>query len=482
MNQISTLPVDIKGRPFKRSGFVIVLLVGAFIAILNQTVLVIALPNIMEDLNVTANNAQWLITAFMLINGIMIPVSAFLLNQIASRTLFLLAMGCFALGTVVCAFSPTFQILLIGRMIQAVGSGIMLPLMQTLMFMIFPPDRRGEAMGLVGIVIAFSPAIGPTLSGWIVDSYHWHSLFYLILPITVIDMILAIYFLKNVIQLTKPKLDILSVLLSSIGLGTLLYGIGIGGDKGWRSPIVWISCGIGLIALLLFSVRQFKLKEPILELRVFKSKGFTITTVIVSIIFMTMIGSEILLPIYTQKIHGYSALQSGLVLLPGALVLGLISPIAGKIFDMYGIRKLSIVGMVILTLGTIPFLFLKQDTSIWWIVTAYSLRMLGMGLVMMPLATVGINALPQTLISHGTAANNTVRQIFASLGSAIIVGVMSTSVSQYISHHGMNQAPHLLFEATIKGLNNGFLAAFILTIIAFIFCFFIKQPVKDNAQ
>ncbi|MDH5161937.1 MDR family MFS transporter [Heyndrickxia oleronia] len=482
MNQISTLPVDIKGRPFKRSGFVIVLLVGAFIAILNQTVLVIALPKIMEDLNVTANNAQWLITAFMLINGIMIPVSAFLLNQIASRTLFLLAMGCFALGTVVCAFSPTFQLLLIGRMIQAVGSGIMLPLMQTLMFMIFPPDRRGEAMGLVGIVIAFSPAIGPTLSGWIVDSYHWHYLFYLILPITVIDMILAIYFLKNVIQLTKPKLDILSVLLSSIGLGTLLYGIGIGGDKGWGSPIVWISCGIGLIALLLFSVRQFKLKEPILELRVFKSKGFTITTVIVSIIFMTMIGSEILLPIYTQKIHGYSALQSGLVLLPGALVLGLISPIAGKIFDMYGIRKLSIVGMVILTLGTIPFLFLKQDTSIWWIVTAYSLRMLGMGLVMMPLATAGINALPQALISHGTAANNTVRQIFASLGSAIIVGVMSTSVSQYISHHGMNQAPHLLFDATIKGLNNGFLAAFILTILAFIFCFFIKQPVKDNAQ
>ncbi|WP_440706137.1 MDR family MFS transporter [Heyndrickxia oleronia] len=482
MNQISTLPVDIKGKPFKRPGFVIVLLVGAFIAILNQTVLVIALPKIMEDLNVTANNAQWLITAFMLINGIMIPVSAFLLNQIASRNLFLLAMGCFALGTLVCAISPTFQLLLIGRMIQAVGSGIMLPLMQTLMFMIFPPDRRGEAMGLVGIVIAFSPAIGPTLSGWIVDSYHWHYLFYLILPITVIDMILAIYFLKNVIQLTKPKLDILSVLLSSIGLGTLLYGIGIGGDKGWGNPIVWISCGIGLVVLFLFSLRQFKLEEPILELRVFKSKGFTVTTVIVSIIFMTMIGSEILLPIYTQKIHGYSALQSGLVLLPGALVLGLISPIAGKIFDRYGIRKLSIVGMVILTLGTIPFLFLEQDTSIWWIVTAYSLRMLGMGLVMMPLATEGINALPQALISHGTAANNTVRQIFASLGSAIIVGVMSTSVSHYISHHGMSQAPHLLFDATIKGLNNGFLAAFTLTILAFIFCFFIKQPVKDNAQ
>ncbi|MGE6258479.1 MDR family MFS transporter [Heyndrickxia sporothermodurans] len=478
MNNFSSLPVDVEGRPFKRAGFVIVLLVGTFIAILNQTLLVTALPKIMEDLNVSANNAQWLITTFMLINGIMIPISAFFLNQIASRTLFLLAMGCFSLGTIVCALSSTFHLLLIGRIIQAIGSGIMLPLMQTLMFMIFPPHRRGEAMGLVGIVIAFSPAIGPTLSGWIVDFYHWHYLFCIILPIAVIDMFLAFYFLKNVIHLTKPKLDILSVLLSSVGLGTLLYGIGVAGDKGWGSYTVWITCGIGLIGLILFSRRQFKLKEPILELRVFKSKIFTLSTAIVSIIFMTMIGSEILLPIYTQKIHGYSALKSGLVLLPGALVLGLISPIAGKIFDKYGIRKLSVVGMVVLTVGTFPFLFLEQNTSIWWIVWSYSLRMLGMGLVMMPLATAGINALPQEQISHGTAANNTVRQIFASLGSAIIVGVMTTSVNQYISNYSVDKTGKVLMNATINGINNGFLAAFLLIIIAFNLCFFIKQPIK----
>lgn len=482
MNNFVPLSVDVEGRPFKRAGFVIVLLVGAFIAILNQTLLVTALPKVMEDLKVSANNAQWLITAFMLINGIMIPVSAFFLNQIASRTLFLLAMGCFALGTIVCAFSTTFQLLLTGRIIQAIGSGIMMPLMQTLMFIVFPPDRRGEAMGLVGIVIAFSPAIGPTLSGWIVDYYHWHYLFYIILPIAIIDMFLAFYFLKNVIPLTKPKLDILSVIFSSIGLGTLLYGIGVAGDKGWGSHIVWITCGIGLIVLILFSLRQFKLKEPLLELRVFKSKVFTLTTTVVSIIFMTMIGSEILLPIYTQKIHGYSALKSGLVLLPGALVLGIISPIAGKIFDKYGIRKLSVVGMIVLTLGTLPFLFLEQGTSMWWIECAYSLRMLGMGLVMMPLATAGINALPQGLLSHGTAANNTVRQIFASLGSAIIVGVMTTSVTQYISNHSVDKATNLLLDATINGINKGFLVVLILIIIAFCLCIFIKLPIKKISQ
>lgn len=182
-----------RGKPFKRGGFVIVLMVGTFITIINQTLLVTALPRIMQDLGITANNAQWLITAFMLISGVMIPISAFLLNQIANRSLFFMAIGSFALGTLVCAFSTTFPTLLIGRIIQAIGTGLMIPLMQTLIFLIFPADRRGEAMGLVGIVIAFSPAIGPTLSGWIVDMYDWHYLFYLILPIVLIDIVLAFY-------------------------------------------------------------------------------------------------------------------------------------------------------------------------------------------------------------------------------------------------------------------------------------------------
>lgn len=480
MKESSSPPVDINGKPFNRAGFVVVLLMGAFLTILNQTLLVTALPKIIEDLHVSAYDAQWLITSFMLINGILIPASAYLLHQIESRKLYLIAMGSFILGTIICALSTTFSHLLLGRIIQAIGSGVMIPLVQTLMFLVFPANRRGEAMGLVGIVIAFSPAIGPTLAGWIVDVYHWRYLFYFVFPLAVINLFLAFYLLKNVIPLTKPKLDILSFVLSCIGLGSLLYGISLAGDTGWSNSIVWITCVIGIVILLMFSLRQLRLKEPLLELRVFKSRTFAVTTVIVSIIFMTMIGSEILLPIFTQKILGYSALQSGLVLLPGAIVLGIISPISGKIFDKYGIRTLTIVGMTILLIGTFPFMFLTNETTIWWLIFFYMLRMVGMGLTMMPLATAGINALPQKLVSHGTAANNTVRQVFASLGAAIMVGVMTISVRNFsTSQHVLTEAGSYS-KAMVIGINNGFMAAFVLVIFAFIICFLIKDNRKGR--
>ncbi|MEM5591042.1 DHA2 family efflux MFS transporter permease subunit [Niallia circulans] len=339
MTNIRAHPIDINGNQFSRAGFVLVLMIGTFLTIINQTLLVTALPKIMVDLDISAINAQWLITAFMLISGIMIPTSAFLLNTINNRKLYMAAMVSFVIGTVICALSPTYNILLLGRIIQAVGSGLIIPLMQTLMFLVYPVERRGEAMGLVGIVIAFAPAIAPTLSGWIVDYFNWRYLFYIILPIAVINMLLACFYLKNVINLTKPKIDILSIMLSSIGLGSLLYGISVAGNIGWQNKITGFSCVAGLLIIILFSHRQFKLTQPFLELQVFKSRTFTLSTMIVSIIFMTMIGFEVLLPIYTQTIKNFSALQSGLILFPGAIVLGIISPISGKLFDKFGVKK-----------------------------------------------------------------------------------------------------------------------------------------------
>ncbi|MFS0560803.1 MDR family MFS transporter [Terribacillus sp. 179-K 1B1 HS] len=471
MEKTQTQPVDINGNHFKRAGFVLVLMVGTFLTIINQTLLVTALPKIMRDLDISAINAQWLITAFMLISGIMIPTSAFLLNTISNRKLFFAAMVSFAIGTVICALSTTYNTLLVGRIIQAIGSGLIIPLMQTLMFLVYPVERRGEAMGLVGVVIAFSPAIAPTVSGWIVDYFNWRYLFYIILPIVVVNMLLAFFYMRNIINLTKPKIDFFSILLSSFGLGSLLYGISVAGNIGWQNKITWFACVIGIVIIILFSRRQFTLAQPFLELRVFKSRTFTLSTIIVAIIFMTMIGSEILLPIYTQSIKNFSALQSGLILLPGAIVLGIISPISGKLFDRYGVKKISMIGMFILAAATFPFLFLTKDTATWWIVCLYSIRMLGMGFVMMPLATAGINALSNDLISHGSAINNTVRQVFASLGSAVMVGVMSATMTIYSNNYEGSPLFPLL-----KGLNNAFMSAFILISIAFILCLFIKSP------
>ncbi|MGD7050785.1 multidrug efflux MFS transporter [Rossellomorea marisflavi] len=475
MSKIYTDPIDINGNSFKRTGFVLVLLIGTFLMIINQTLLVTALPKIMSEFEISAINAQWLITSFMLISGIMIPTSAFLMNSISNKSLYFIAIGSFALGTVICGLSNTFSMLLFGRIIQALGSGLIIPLMQTLMFLVYPAERRGEAMGLVGIVIAFSPAIAPTISGWIVDYYHWRYLFFIIFPLVMINIILASYYMKNIIKITKPKVDFLSIVMSSLGLGALLYGISIAGNIGWQNKTSWFFWALGIIIIGMFTRRQLKLKEPFLELRVFNNKTFTLSTIIVGIIFMTMIGFEILLPIYTQSIKGLSALQSGLILLPGAIVLGVISPVSGKIFDKYGAKNISIIGLVILSVASIPFLFLTKDTPIWWVVCFYSLRMLGMGFVMMPLATAGINELADNMISHGTAINNTVRQVFASLGSALMVGVMSASVTKYsIEYNESSLSPML------HGLNNAFMTGLILIVISVILCFFISSPSKSK--
>src|SRR5690625_3164373 len=294
---------------------IIVLLSGAFITILNQTLLGTALPPIMKDLQLTESTVQWLQSVFMLVNGIMIPVTAFLIDRFTTRKLFLTAMGLFTLGTLTAAIAPNFSFLMVGRILQASGAGIMMPLMQTVLFLLFPVERRGTAMGLFGLVIAFAPAIGPSLSGWLVDQFPWRSVFYVVLPIAIFDMIAAYFLLKNVTELKKPKLDILSVILSTIGFGGLLYGFSIAGDMGCSSSQVILAIVVGIISLYLFITRQLKLKEPLLEFRVFKYGIFTLATGLGMVVFAAMIGTNVILPLYMQNMIGFTALKSGLVLL-----------------------------------------------------------------------------------------------------------------------------------------------------------------------
>ncbi len=266
--------------PFNKKPLIAVLLIGAFVAILNQTLLTTALPHLMVDLKINENAAQWVTTIFMLVNGIMIPITAFLIEKFTARSLFLTAMTLFGLGTLLCAVSPSFSILLIGRIIQAAGAGIMMPLMQTVFLLIFPKEKRGTAMGMVGLVISFAPAIGPTLSGWLVESYHWTILFWIILPIVIIDIIAAIFIMRNVTSIRHPKLDILSIILSTLGFGGLLFAFSNAGQASWGNPTVYIPLIVGIITLVMFIKRQLKLPQPVLEFRVFTYPVFTLTTAI----------------------------------------------------------------------------------------------------------------------------------------------------------------------------------------------------------
>ncbi|WP_059104430.1 MDR family MFS transporter [Shouchella shacheensis] len=444
------------------------LIAGSFVAILNQTLMITAIPPIMEEMNITANTAQWLTTVFMLVNGIMIPVSAFLIEKFTTRQLFLTAMGVFTLGTLLGGLATNFPSLMAARVIQSAGAGVMLPLMQTIFLLIFPVERRGAAMGYIGLVISFAPAIGPTISGWVTSNYEWRYLFWGILPLALLMMVVAYVVMRNVTELKHPKIDLGSVILSSFGFGGLLYGFTSAGNNGWGSPITLTVLTVGLVAIVLFIFRQLRMEHPMLELRVFTQRTFTLSTIICGIGFLGLIGLETLIPLYLQNMRGFTAMEAGLVLLPGALLAGLMSPITGRIFDRIGARLLAILGLILMTVSTFAFLFVDTTTSLVFLAVMFAIRMFGFSMVMMPVNTAGLNTMPPKLIPHAAAVTNTTRQMAASIGTALLVSAMTTT-AQVTNSNPRITHPDILGAIVSFGLIG------LLTVIALLLSLRLKQ-------
>ena len=450
-----------------------IFLLGAFMTFLNSTFMNVALPDIMKDLKISVSTAQWLSTGYMLATGIVMPFTAFLIDRFKTKTLFIVSIGLFTIGTIIGSFATNFSMLLTARIIQGAAGGIIVPLMQTVFLIIFPIEKRGFAMGIVGIVLAFAPAIGPTLSGWIINSYPWRYLFYVTLPFTIIDLILSFFLLKNVTGGKKVSMDILSLIGSTIGFGGLLYGFSNAGNYNWTDTNVYVPLIIGVVFLLIFIYRQLKLEDPLLNLNVFKSKVFTFSTIIVMIAYAGLISSELILPMYLENIKGFSAFDTGLILMPGAIIMGIMNPITGILFDKYGARLLAILGLIILTLGSFGLSFLSQDTSHIYITVVYSIRLFGIAMIQMPLTTSGLNTLERSLYSHGNAASNTLRQVAGSIGTSIIITIMSkASASSGISNP---------LDSSIYGMNVSFACVAGLTLLGTIIAFFVvkKKEIKD---
>ncbi|MFB9275027.1 DHA2 family efflux MFS transporter permease subunit [Cohnella cellulosilytica] len=474
----------------RRGPIVAALIIAAFVAILSQTLLNVALPVMMEDLGISANTVQWLSTGYLLVNGVLVPVSAYLIERFTTRKLFMAAVGLFTLGTIICAVAPTFEFVLSGRLIQAAGAGILMPLMTVIFLTIFPIQERGKAMGMMGLAMIFAPAVGPTLSGWVVEHYDWRVLFYIVLPISIFSLIFGAFSMKNVTKNSMPKLDMLGIIFSTLGFGGLLYGFSDAGQDGWDSPRVIGSLIVGAVSLALFFWREWTIDKPILEFRVFKYNMFSLTTVINVIITMSMFSGMILLPIYLQTIRGFSPMDAGLLLLPGAILMGIMSPITGIIFDKIGARWLAVVGLLITTFTTYEFSQLTADTTYTHLIVMYSLRMFGMSMLMMPIQTAGLNQLPQRLNAHGSAMSQTLRNVAGALGTAFLVTVMSNSASSRVKElivqnniDPANQAAMLeaTQQGTIYGINYSFVIATWMTVAALALAFFIKK-VKPHQE
>ena len=457
----------------KNTLIIAVMISGVFLAVLNQTVLSPALPSIMEDLNITANEGQWLTTAFMLVNGIMIPITAYFINRFTTRQIFLSSMILFTAGTAVAGFASNFTILLIARILQAMAAGVLMPMIQTVMLLLFPREKRGTAMGTIGIVIAFAPAVGPSLAGWVVDSWGWNSVFLMIAPMAFIIVVLSFFLLKNVGETTPTKLDVLSVILSTVSFGGLLYGFSIAGTLGWMHPVTVASIILGAVFLFLFIRRQGKLKEPLLELKVLKTKIFSYSTVISMIVNAALIAGGIITPIYLQNVLGFTAMQSGLLMLHGALLMGVMSPITGRLFDRFGPRGISVLGLSILTVFTGAYILMDETWTFIPLCFVYTARMFGLSLVNMPINTWGLNALENKMIAHGSAINNTARQVAGSIGTAVLITIMSiVSI--------MNQDRGVI-DSTLSGMHGAFTAALVLSLAALIMAIlFVKREKRDD--
>ena len=461
---------------------VLTLLTGTFTTFLTQTILTTAFPTLMATFHIGASAVQWLTTGFMLVMGIMIPVSAWLLAKFNVKYLYISAISLFLFGTIICRFAVSFPMLLAGRLIQAAGVGMSAPTFQNVMYSIFPPEKRGSAMGLAGIVIGLAPAIGPTLSGWVLLHHSWRSLFSIIIPIAILVIVAASFTMRKVLTTTDPKIDSVSVVMSTIGFGSVLYGFSTVGDQGWGSPVVLGALALGIIFVILFVYRQLHMETPLLELRVFTSPIYTLSVILTAVAFMSMVGVEMVLPMYIQTIRGESAFNSGLILLPGAVMMGIMSPITGRIFDHLGAKRLSNTGLFLLLVGTIPLIAVGEDTPIAIITVLYAVRMFGITMVTMPVTTAGMNALPANLISHGTAVNNTVRQIAASIGTAILVSVLSVVTKANMPGAGVSAAAALAQTraATVSGYRAAFIVSTVFAIIGYVLATRLPQDRIDQ--
>ena len=435
---------------------------GAFLALLNQTVMSPALPAIMADFGIDASTAQWIMSIYPLVSGIMVPVSAFLIDRFSTRVLFFAATAAFAAGTALCAAAPTFFLLICGRVLQAAASGVLLPLVSVVPMLVFPVEKRGTAMGVAGIVMSAGPAVGPVLGGAIIDAYGWRVTLGCIVPLALAVLLCGVL-LENVGETKRPKLDVASIALSTIAFGGLLYGFSSASTLGWTSIAVLGTIIAGVVCLVAFVKRQRTLEEPLLDLRCLKSSDFTVAAIVVTLINAACLVTNTLLPILLQTAMGASALETGIVMLPAAAAGILISPISGIVFDKFGPRTISVGGLVLMTAALFALSRMNANSSIVLVAVLCAAQAVGQSLANMPVNTWGINALPDDKIAHGNAIANTGRQVAGGLGTALVVTLMTSVTASSLGQGMATEA------ATAAGTSAAYMACAAIGLVALIF-------------
>ena len=453
----------------------VVLVLSAFVMILNETILSVALRDLAIDLDIATTTVQWLTSGFLLTMAVVIPLTGYLLERFTPRQMFVAALSTFTLGTLVGALAPGFEVLLAARVLQACGTAVMIPLLMTTVMRLVPPARRGATMGTITIVIAVAPAIGPTVGGAVLSTLDWRWMFWLVLPLAVAALVLGTTFLRLPSPTRSVPLDVVSVLLSAVGFGGVLYGLSsFGGASSGSSATPWVSVAVGVASLAVFTYRQTGLARTdraLLDLRAFTQRDFTVGVVVSALVFLCFLGAgAILLPLYLQTVLGTSTFVSGLVVLPGGVALGLLGRPVGSLYDRLGARRLVLPGAVVTAVALWLLASLGTGSPLAEVVAIHVVLMAGLGLMLTPLMTDSLAALPGQLYSHGSAIMSTLQQVAGAFGTAVFVSV-ATSASR---------DPAGLPDAT--GLRTAFVVAGCVGLVAVGAALFIRGGVRVQPE
>lgn len=471
---------EITNKDLKVAPIMVTFLLSGFMGMFSETALNMSMNDLIIEFSISPSSAQWLTTGYLLVLGILIPVSGLLIKRYPTRNLFITSLSFSITGVFIAAISPSYLVLLSGRIIQAVGTGILVPLLFHTVLILFPPEKRGTAMGLVGLVMMSAPAIGPVSAGLIIDYFDWHMIFWIVLPFFVFALVFGLLYLPNISKVQKQKIDILSIILSTLGFGGIVFGFSFAGENGWSSPLVIVAFIIGITSLTVYIFRQLSIEDPVLHLEVFKYPMFALGIVITLFANLIVFSSYILLPLFLQGGMGLSASRAGLLLLPGGISNGVMAVIGGKIFDKRGPRRLIIIGFIINTIALIYFSKIDVTSNQLWIIIFYIVLMVGIAMVTTPSQTNGINALQLDRYPDGTAIVNSAIQTSGAIGTAIAISILNMTQNKYLSSINGTITDGQTAEALILGTQNAFLFAIIMSLLGFVCSLFIKRIIVDK--
>ncbi|SCK37649.1 MDR family MFS transporter [Streptomyces sp. WMMB 322] len=470
----------IQERPAKQAGrtppVVRLLVLATFVVILNETIMINAIPRLMSSFRITEQSAQWVSTAFMLTMAAVIPVTGWFLQRVTTRRAYAMAMGVFLAGTGLSAVAPSFAVLLLGRIVQAAGTAVMLPLLMTSLMIVVAEHDRGRVMGNVTLAISVAPALGPAVSGLILQLGSWRLLFVVVLPIAALVTVFGLRKLENISDPQTSSIDWFSVGVAALGFGGLVYGLslfgGSGGDVGAGIGIV--VAGVATIAV--FVIRQLKLQRrgvPLLDMRILGNRTYRLSLILMSVGFLAMLGSMILLPLYLQNLRGLSPLQTGMLVMPGGLAMGLLGPTVGKLFDRFGSRPLVLPGSIVTLLALVGFTQVSMTMPYWQVLGLHALLMVSLAATFTPVFTLGLGGLPPHLYSHGSSMLGTLQQVAAAFGTALVVTVMSARTSHLVAE-GVAAVP-----AQVSGMKLAFGVAAALAVVTVVVAARLPRRIAD---